>query len=224
MKRILLLFLVPVILFLLTSEVKSQDSTRHKEKHVSVYAGMGLGYSTTPKFNDFVRNEVFNGLNDSVKNFSVGLEIFGGVEYELSKSFSLRLDYSYFFKSKTYYVSFYVFDYYYFIHQPYIMAQYNIKKNNYRFDFSFGAGYHFAQLQRTLNTTEYSYNSSGPAVRGEVRFSARFSDNLNTYLSGFMNGAFLSSFLIQSGTQPAQEVNLSGFGMGVRLGLSINIF
>jgi opacity protein-like surface antigen len=185
---------------------------------------MGLGYTTTPKFNDFVRNEVFNGLHDSVKSFSVGLEIFGGMEYELTKSFSLRLDYSYFFKSKTYYKSFYIFDYYYFIHQPFLMAQYNINHTNYRFDFSAGAGYQFGQLQRTLNNTEYTYSTSGPAIRGEVRFSARFTERLNTYLSGFVNGAFLNTFQIQNSGQQTQDVSLSGFGLGIRLGLSYNIF
>jgi hypothetical protein len=185
---------------------------------------MGLGYTSTPKFNDFIRNEVFGGLYDSVKSFSVGLEIFGGAEYELSKSFSLRLDYSYFFKSRTYYESFYIFDYYYFIHQPFIMAQYNINHNDYRFDFSAGAGYQFGQLQRTLNNTEYTYNTSGPAIRGEVRFSAKFSDRLNTYFSGFVNGAFLSSFKIEANSQQPRDVSLSGIGFGVRLGLSVNIF
>jgi len=188
------------------------------------YGGMGIGYTSTPKFNDFVRNEVFSGLYDSVKSFSVGLEIFGGAEYELTKSFSLRLDYSYFFKSKTYYESFYIFDYYYFIHQPFIMAQYNINHNSYRFDFSAGAGYQFAQLQRTLNNTGYTYNSSGPALRGEVRFSAKFTDRMNTYLSGFVNGAFLSSFTIQNSGQQTENVSLGGIGFGLRIGLSINIF
>lgn len=217
--------LIIVAILFSSGKAYSQDSLKHTgNRHLFAYGGMGLGYTTTPKFNDFVRNEVFSGLHDSVKSFSVGLEIFGGVEYELTKSFSLRFDYSYFFKSKTYYVSFFIFDYYYFIHQPFIMAQYNINHNSYRFDFSAGAGYQFAQLQRTLNNTEYKYNSSGPAIRGEVRFSAKFTDNMNSYLSGFVNGAFLSSFQVQGSGQAPQDVNLSGFGIGVRIGLSINIF
>jgi len=219
-------FFIFLSLFIINSTAKAQNPDQNikvEKNRLSVYAGMGLGYTLTPSFNDLVRNEVFGGARDSVKSFSVGLEVFGGMEYELSRTFSLRFDYSYFFKSKTYYNYFTTFDYFYYIHQPFIIGSYVIRGINYRFKIGAGFGYHFAQLQKSIYGAQANnYNSHGPAVRGEILFSTKISPRLDTYLSGFISGSFFNSFHVNTGSS-TQNVNLSGFGVGVRLGLLINI-
>lgn len=191
---------------------------------------MGLGYTTTPSLNDYIRSQISGGVYDSVKSFSAGLEIFGGVDYKFSKKFSVRLDYSYFFKSKTYYVLYFTYDYFYLVHQPFIFGNYIVAGNKYNFRMGVGFGYHFAQLKlTTINSPELKYKSNGLAIRGEILFSAKLSTKLNAYVSGFMTGSFLGNLkdnnnAVLKNPQSNQDVRLGGFGFGVRLGFSINIF
>ena len=196
-----------------------------QSKHLFIYAGMGLCYTSTPSFNTYIRNTIYNGLYDSVKTFSVGLEVFGGVEYEVSKKFSIGLDYSYFTKSRTYDVYYGIEDFFYFIHQPYIIFRYIIKGKNYSFKFGGGTGYHIGQLQISgIGNYVSKYNSSGIGFKGEVLFSAKMSQILRTYFSGSIGGAVLSSFTVTNSFGDSNKVNLSNFGIGIRIGLSYKIF
>lgn len=207
----------------------SQGSTVPvKTKKFLISAGMGISYTNTSSFNDYLKEYIPFSNTDSVKTFSVGFEVFGGLEYAVNKKFSVKLDYSYFLKSLTY-RSTYTYDFLYNIHQPYLMAYYVSSGTRYRFKFGGGAGYHFATLTRTIsNTPEVKFNASGPALRGEVVFSADLSNSLESYLGGFITANFIGSLKDSNGnvlTKPTSggEVNLSGYGVGVRLGFAIKL-
>jgi hypothetical protein len=222
MKRLLIIF----TLIIITGTVYSQSQKINK---FSVSAGMGINLINTPVFNDYLRDEIPFSNKDSIKSFSVGFEVFGGFEYNVSKNFSLKLDYSYFIRSITYNYSYFTYDYFYNIHQPYLMAYYVARKPAYRFKFGAGAGYHFSTLEKAVtSTTEISYESSGPSFRGEIVFSADMSKSLESYISGFITGNFLNSLKESNGNilrnkVTGEEVNLSGFGIGARLGFSIKL-
>lgn len=182
--------------------------------------------STAPSLVDFIRSDIPFANNDSVKSFGVGLEFFGALEYDISKNYSLKLDYSYFIKSHSYKYSYFTYDYFYSIHQPYLIGSYVIRGSTYKFKFGIGAGYHTAQLKKDIGAgSDLVYNAYGLGYRGEIVFMAQLSNKLGSYISGFINGSSIGT-LKDNDEKPlknsltGEEVNLSGFGIGLRLGLS----
>lgn len=222
---------VLLVVIIVNNSAFAQDTiktTRFDNYRLSIYAGMGLAYTVSSSYNDYIRYQIFGGAHDSVSSISGGLEFFGGLEYVFSKTLSLRLDYSYFFKSKTYYNPLAV-EHFYFIHQPYLVGSYILAGNGYKIKIGAGIGYHFGQLQTGLTgQSSTSYNSSGLAVKGEGLISVKISKKMETYVSGFVFGQFMSSLKDSNGNilkygLTGNNVNLSGYGIGVRLGLLINI-
>ena len=227
--KILLSVILALIMINYSGFAQDTVKTYKFDKYrLSIYAGMGLEYTATPSYNNYTRAQIFGGAHDSVSSISPGLEVFGGLEYELSKTFSLRLDYSYFFKSKTYYNPL-AYDYFYFIHQPYLVGSYILAGNGYKIKIGAGIGYHFGQFQTGLTgQSSINYNSSGLAIKGEGVFSVKISRKMETYISGFVFGQFMSSLKDSNGTVlknnlTGSDVNLSGYGIGVRLGFLVNI-
>src|ERR1700674_2060933 len=96
-----LIFALLAVSILHVSNLYSQSDTSrtlkiHK-KQLSFALGMGVSYGHMTSFNNYLKEVI--GVSDSVKSFNIGIEFFGGLEYELSKKFSLRLEYSYFIRS-----------------------------------------------------------------------------------------------------------------------------
>jgi hypothetical protein len=224
-KTILLLLLA---LAVINPKVNSQNKKTEKpfKKQFSLSIGMGISMSTAPSFVDYVRNDLPIVNKDSVKSFGVGFEFFGAAEYDVSKEFSLKLDYSYFVKNLSVTYAYFTYNYFYFIHQPYVMGFYVLRKNNYGFKFGGGLGYHFAHMTKDIGAGSYlDYNASGVAYRGEIEFYSFLSERLGSYVSGFIMGSSIGTLkdsnnnaLKNSGT--GGDVNLGGFGIGARLGIS----
>ena len=218
-------------LFIASSLCYSHDTLSHSTKFkrvVNLSFGMGISMSTTPSFNDYLINSVPNLNRDSVKNFSVGFEFFGGLEMELSRRFSVKLDYSYFFKSKTYY-SIYTYNINYNIHQPVLMGYYIISGAGYKFKLGGGVGYSFAFMTHNIEGGgAVDYHSGGPSIKGEVLFDMRLSGRLSSYISGFVSRNSLSKLKDANGNflkDPitGNNVNLNGLAFGLRLGLNVKI-
>jgi hypothetical protein len=214
----------------LNASVLSQNKKigENFKNRFSFSLGMGISMSTAPSLVDYIRNDIPLINKDSVKSFGVSFEFFGAVEYDVSKSFSLKLDYSYFTKSLSYSYSYFTYNYFYSIHQPYLMGFYVLRKPAYAFKFGAGLGYHFAQLTRDIGAgSNLVYNASGAAYRGEVVFSADLSKRLGSYFSGFIMGSSIGSLKdknsneVLKNRQTGEDVNMGGFGIGARLGLTI---
>jgi len=204
----------------------SQKVSSDKGKYL-LSLGMGADYSSTPSFTDYLKNELPLSAQDSIKPFSIGVEFFVGIEYRFLKVASIKLDYSYYLRSNRYTFAYYVFDYTLTSHQPYLMFFYKLDNKKIDLKFGGGAGYHFHILSNNIssNSTK-SYTSSGIGIRGEIIFAPRFSKVLETYISGYVFGSASSSIKDESGnllkgSSTGKEVNLGGYGVGARLGLSI---
>lgn len=208
---------------------RQSDSIRFHKKLFFVSAGMGVSFTNTSSFNNYLKDEIPFTNKDSIKDFSVGIEFFGGLEMQFNKRFSLKLDYSYFFKSLTYYSYGLTFDYFYLIHQPYIMVYYIVPGKNYEFKFGGGAGYLYSILTKTdAEGADQKYTSSGLGLKGEVVFAANLSQRMRSYLSGFILGT-VSSNLKDANNSPLtsplshNQITLNSFGIGARLGFSIKL-
>lgn len=208
--------------------IYSQSRIKNK-KIISVYAGMGIDYGITPVFNDYLKDQIPYSNKDSISSFNAGIEFFGGVEKEFSENISVKIDYSYFIRSVSYSFLYEVYDYTITSHQPYIFMNYLFKTVNYNFKFGLGAGYHFQQVDNKVNpTTTLTYRSNGPGVRGEVVFSPKLSKNFWGYISAFGFGNFYSKLKDSNGntlkaSNSSTEADISGYGVGARIGFIINL-
>lgn len=213
--------------FALLATAFSQEKTvkLKNKRDLTFSAGMGIDYGTSPDFTDYLRDEIPYSNKDSIKSFQAGIEFFGGIEYELSQNISAKADYSYFVRSASYSYNYFVFDYTIVSHQPYIFISYLIKEASYKFKFGLGAGYHFQVLDNKVNKN-LTYTSSGPGIRGEAVFSPMFSKKFYGYLSAFVFGNFYGNLKDENGNvlkaaNSTVETNLSGYGVGARLGFGL---
>ncbi len=223
-----ILLIIAVFLGIFISSVNAQKQPA-KKKQISLYAGMGLDYGITPEFNDYLVAQIPYSTSDSIKSFNAGIEFFGGLEYEFSSTISAKLDYSYYIRSMSYSYSPAVFDYTINGHQPYIIVNYMLKFPNFNFKFGAGVGFHFQQVDNKVNnSTTLTYKSNGPSIRAEIVFSPKLSNNFYGYLSGFAFGNFYGSLKDNSGNplkapNSNVEASVSGYGIGARLGFSVNL-
>lgn len=218
-------FFSVVLIFLLIASSSSQI----KSKHFLLYSGMGISFTNAASLNDYLRNTIPSGSGDTIKSFGSAIEFFGGLEYEFSKKFSIKVDYSYFFRSMTHKFSFITYDYFYYVHQPYLIADYSVKGNNYKINVGAGAGYMFGTLSEAIySSNEKKYSSSGLAVKGELVVSLALSKNFYSYISGSLSNSFMSPLKDSNGNKlmhsNGKEVNLSSFSAGVRLGVLVYLF
>lgn len=213
----------------LYAQQKSDSLFTGKKHRLSFSAGMGLSLQDNSSFVDYLRREIPYSTADSVKTFATAIEFFGGIEYSLSRKFSLKLDYSYYLRSVYYRYTFNVFNYDIIIHQPYLMGYYLIQKRAFDLKFGGGVGYHIGTVNRILDpNSAITYKANGFSFRGEAVFAPNMTKKLQAYISGFVvvssfqslkdsNGNYLTS------TNSTQQVNLSGFGVGARIGFIYNI-
>ena len=187
---------------------------------------MGIDYLSSPSYTNFLKNEIPYFTSDSIKTYSAGIEFFGTLEYEFSKSFSASIDYSYYLRSSNYTFTYYVFDNTITSHQPSLMVYYNLIYPGFKFKVGAGGGYHFHSLVNNISSTEHdSYNAGGGSVKAEFIFAPTLSNKLAAYVSIFYSGNFTSSLKSSDGTtlkssSTGNEVNLGSNGPGARLGFT----
>lgn len=222
----MLKYLYIVLLCFISFNIPVNSQAPDKKKGKFLFSlGMGIEYSSTPSYTEYLRNELALSSRDSIKTFSTGIEFFGSFEYGFTNTISGKIDYSYYLRSNNYTISYYVFDYTIKSHQPYAMVFYNSINKNFSFKIGAGAGYHFQVLENNISSINtLTYTSSGPALKGEVIFAPKFSPMLETYISGFFFGTTTTPLKDGNGnvlkSTTGEEVKLGSFGVGARLGLS----
>jgi hypothetical protein len=217
------------ILVLIVLAVQLNSQTKKKQSGLWLLsAGMGIQYSASPSFTEYLRNEIPGVTYDSIKTYSAGVEFFGGIEYTLNKNVSAKLDYSYYLRSSRYVFSPYAYDFTVTAHQPYLMMYYLHTQSNFRFKLGAGAGYHLGMLD--FNESPYgqrTYKAGAFSFRGEFIFAPLFSDKVETYLSGFVFGTAGQKLKDDNGnilkSTTGKEVDLGGYGVGARLGLAFHL-
>lgn len=227
MRKIFFFLLIAAIVSGNPANSQDKKTTLHFKKRFSLSGGMGISMTTSPSFVDYMRYDIPFSNKDSVKAFGVGLEFFGALEYEILKHFSLKADYSYFIKSRTYNYSYFTYDYFISIHQPYLMGFYAVRGSTYAFKFGGGVGFHFARFTKDIGAgLNLVYNASGLGYRAEGEFQAELSKNLGSYISCFALGSSIGTLKDSNknplkNAQTGEDVNLSSFGVGLRIGISI---
>ncbi len=221
------------LVFIVTASLYAQpkgDTTFTAKKHrLSFAAGMGISLQDNSSFVSYLRNEIPYATADSIKGFTTAIEFFGGVEYGLTKSFALKLDYSYYLRSVDYVYTYNEFKYDIVIHQPYLMGYYMIQRRAFDLKFGIGVGYHIGTVTQQLYPGTATYKANGFSFRGEAVFAPYMTKKLQAYLSGFIVASSFQSLKDSNGnyltsTNSTQQVNLSSFGVGARIGFIYNLY
>ena len=232
------IFSILTLFFLTTGNSFALDSNRvsfqqqnKKSKYFSLSFGMGISYCDNKSLIDFAELQIpnYNTISQTERfsKFSTGLEFFGGIERQLSKNVSLKADYSYFIKSVNI-PRFPNYDYSYFSHQPFLTIFYIIPQEYSFIKFGAGAGYIISELRVKEYSLEKSYTSGGLGLKLEGILNAQISKNVAGYFSTFITKSFQSDLKDESNTvlnnRNNEKVNLSSFGLGLRIGLEVFIF
>lgn len=211
---------------------KSIGNQMKKKKFTSFAFGMGISYSDNKSLNNFIAYELpnYNTIppGQELSDFNTGIEFFGSVERQLLSNFSLKADYSYFLKSNNltgYYPN---SDFTYYNHQIYLLANYIIPEEYFLIKIGAGAGYLFSSLSATNLGFENSYTSTGLGTKLEGVINFQISSSVAVHLNGFLYKTFQGKLKdkndIELKSRSNESVDLSSFGLGLRIGVEIYVF
>jgi hypothetical protein len=233
-----ILILLILVSVLCVSPVKADsthvsfESLSKGKKYTSISFGMGAIYGNNTSLKNFIQYEIPNyGLltrDQQLSEFYTGLDFFGGIEKQISKDFSIKAEYSYFIKS--YNVNMYPqYDFSYSSHQPGLMLFYIIPQEYSYIKVGAGTGYVLSNLTVKEYGLEKSYTSKGIGLKAELIFNAQIGKSFASYISGYISNTFLQNLKDNNGNElltnvTKENVNLSGFGAGIRLGVEIFFF
>jgi len=207
-------------------------SIQSKKSYFTSFSfGMGIIYSNNSSLQDYIEFDVadYNSIptDERISTFTSGISFFGSAERQILTDFSLKAEYSYLIKTTDVpYNPNYQYSYY--THQPMLTVNYLLPQKFSYIKFGFGGGYFFSDFTRRYLNNESDYKSSGPAVKFEIVFNAQLGKNAATYFSGFMQKTFMSDLKNSNGNflngRDESKVDISSFGMGVKLGLELYFF
>lgn len=234
--------IILIILSLYSGFVFSQSGRVSFEKqnkdsrYYSFSFGMGANYGNNSSLVSFIGSELpfYNTLsiNDVLSNFSAGFEAFAGAEFQIKKSLSLKVEYSYFSKSinSNARPEYQNYDFTYISHQPYLTAFYIIPQEYSYIKFGFGAGFLHSIFTEKVSSSEVSYTSNGIGLKLNGILDIQISKNLAGYIEGYIDKTFQGDLKDDSGNLVINSrgdrvnVNLNRLGVGVRLGAEIFFF
>jgi hypothetical protein len=199
--------------------------------YTSFSFGMGVDYSNNPSLKKYIQYTIPNystfSPQDQLSDFTAGLEFFAGVEKQIARNFSLKAEYSYFIKSYNVAIA-PNYDFSYKNHQPFLIANYIFPNEYFYIKAGAGIGYILSDLTVKQFGGETNYTSTGIGLKLEGVLNAQISRNVAGYLSGFITNSILQNLKDKSGNElissSGDRVNLSSFGVGLRLGVEVYIF
>lgn len=236
--RIIPVILLLALLSVLSHSAYGQNKTPTSFKvlnkdnsFISFSFGMGANYSSNPSVITFIEGDIdfYNTINpdDRFSTLEGGLEFFSGIEYQLSRNFSLKGEYSFLTKSFSI-AQFPNYEYSYINHQPYLILNYIIPDEHSFIKLGGGAGYIVSNFSAKRFGGESKYHSSGFGIMGEAVVNLQISRNVGGYISGYTFKTFTGDLEDDNGAKLVNNqggnVNVSSFGIGLRLGMEIFIF
>jgi hypothetical protein len=234
--KILLLLILVLVLCINPAKADSThvsfQSLNKGKKYTSLSFGMGAIYGNNTSLKNYIQYEIPNyGLltrDQQLSEFYTGLDFFGGIEKQISKDFSIKADYSYFIKS--YNVNMYPqYDFSYSSHQPGLMLFYIMPQEYSYIKVGAGTGYVLSNFTVKEYGLEKSYSSNGIGLKTEVILNVQVGKSFASYISGYLIKTFLQNLKDNIGNElltnvTKENVNLSSFGAGIRLGVEIFFF
>lgn len=223
------------LLFLISAfpQEKISLEKQNKNRHFTSFSvGMGINYGDNKSLKEFIEYEIpnYNSLPPSkrLSDFSSGIEFFVTAERQFTKRFSLRGEYTYFIKSVNL-PEFSNYDYTYNSHIPMVDINYIIPLEYVYFKITGGIGYCLTSLIITEYGLKRDYYSTGINSKVEGVINLQISNSLAGYLGLYASKSFLGDLKDNNGSflksnVTFNNVNLSSFAVGLRLGIEFYFF
>lgn len=189
---------------------------------MSVYGGMGIHLVSAPSIVRYINASPFSA--ERADAWATAIEFFGGVEAPVSRSWAVKGEYSYFFKSYTVSAGTSGDGLHYAVNAPMALVQYVMPGKGYFIKLNAGGGYHWGTVTPPNNiyAAEPAYKASGPGFRLEAEGQTAFDAHLFGYFSATADAEFLGTVHSDGGrelTNGGGPVSLNYFAAGVRFGL-----
>jgi hypothetical protein len=189
------------------------------ENTVGIYGSMGVHLLSDASVVNYINQ---NGLASSlVPSWGTAIEFVGGVEIPVSRSWGVKVEHSYLFKSYTLYNVGASNDFHYNVQAPTLMLQYVIPGKGFFVKFSGGGGYHWGALTSPDRIAgETTYHASGLGIRGEAEGQTAFDEHLYGYIGGVIGVEELGRVTSPGGQDPPYgAVSINYITVGLRFGL-----
>lgn len=188
-----------------------------------ISASMGLDFKSSSSFRDYV-NTYFSQSGNQMQSFKTAVNFSGEVDYKLSKSFAIGLDYG--IQIDSYDSPFGiggVYEISYSFHRPSIMAYYVIPGEGYQFKLGGGAGPRFVSLsERIYSQIDYTARGGGIVLKaeGNTMLSKNFyaligADFRYDFTGDISNG---TNTIVNKSTR--ENLNLNSISFGIYLGIT----
>lgn len=229
-----------LILLLISTNVFAFDDPRiipfeersKSASFISFYSGMLIDISSSASLKEYVETRLPGYSNlpseQRLSSFAYGIGFFIGGEKQISKNFSTKLEYTYRIKNISV-DAIPNYEFSVFSHRPGIGINYIIPEG-----FAFiKIGGALSYNLNTFRAREFGlvndYTGTGIGLNLETLLNLQMSNSLAVYLGGNLTGEFSGSLKGDNGvtlTNPNtnEEVNLSGFGVGLKLGFNLYFF
>ncbi|MGB9695713.1 MAG: hypothetical protein ACP5P3_05720 [Ignavibacteria bacterium] len=206
---------------------------QNKNRYFTSFSfGMGANYGDNKSLREFIEYEIpnYNLLppSDRLSNFGSGIEFFVMLERQFTRRFSLRGEYTYFIKSVNL-PQFPNYDYTYNNHIPMIGINYIIPLEYVYFKITGGVGYCLTSFTMTEYGLKRDYHSTGINSKVEGVINIQISNSFAGYLGLYATESFLGNLKDNDGNflksnVTFNNVNLSSFTVGLRLGIEFYFF
>jgi len=242
MHKITISILFPVLSFCVLHNINAQENQnsvipfekQNKNKNFKAFAaGMRLSYGNNKSLLDYIRFELPDYYiipeEQKIPDFNVGYEFFGEAEYQLTKHFSLKADYSYSIKSlNSTAPQFSNYDFSVYTHNILLTGYYIIPGKYYYLKLGGGTGLAISELRKQTFGLIEEYNSTGINVKLESVLNTQISNSIAAYIGVFLSNSINATLKNGNGekviSRSGEEINLNSFNIGLGLGLEIFIF
>jgi hypothetical protein len=208
----------------------SSDST---SRFFDITAGLGIAVHSTPLLSNYINALAQPSLNQKVDQFNSAAEFYVTPELQVSREWSVGLEYSLLVKSYTIdsRTAYSRTDISYEVQMPSVLLHYLVFGDGFRLKFGGGAGYHFARFEQSFPTigAGETFRVSGPGFKIDAVGNTRFDEVFYGSIGIDLRWVFLGTL---SRGADASKVERSGpdlpkmsfFNAGIKFGVTFQLF
>jgi hypothetical protein len=216
----------PIAVIVLASPcVRADDSEAAYVLPLSIAAGMGANYQTTPDVVEMI-NGTYAPLT-RVPQFSSAADFFGAVSIPASARWVVKFEYAYSLSTTNISTSgFGPFEFTTAMHMPTCILQYVLMgTQQYHLKAGVGGGFFFGTMNIRYGGIDEEYKANGPGMVAALEGQTALSEQVFMYLGAEARWSFVGELKNSAGRPPGvnaegQPATLHRFSVGARLGFS----
>jgi hypothetical protein len=215
-------------------QLRGQSAGKNTESRFFDFTtGLGIGAHSAPSIANYINLVAQPALDQKVDQFSTAVEFYAVPELQVSREWSLALEYSLLVKS--YSINdrsgFSRTDMSYEVHMPSLLMHYLVFGDGYRLKFGGGFGYHFVAFNQSFptNGSAETLRTAGLGFKLDAVGNTRFDETFYGSIGFDLRWDYLGTLKRSGETTPvAQSITnlprMSFFNAGVKFGITFQLF